>query len=197
MLGLIGLLLGVAVKRLGLLCVGTLLLAGCAGGAPDAAPSAPSEAPSTPAGPVVTGPGTYAYEAGGASVEVTLPGVADTTVAGVVALAKAPKPVYVSVVVDNRKGAAAVMPSEVAAYTVSGSKVTYEAAYKYLDTLDDSKMSVEDGNKVIAAYNKVNDPVSVGETRTVTMVGTKPLPKDIVRVTVADAYGDETEATKR
>jgi hypothetical protein len=177
--------------------VGTLLLAGCAGGAPAAAPSALSEAPSTPAGPVVTGPGTYAYEAGGALIEVTLPGVADTTVAGVVALAKAPKPVYVSVVVDNRKGAAEVMPSEVNAYTVSGSKVVYEAAYKYLNSVDDSKMSVEDGNKVIAAYNKVNDPVSIGETRTVTMVGTKPLPEDIVRVTVADSYGDETEATKK
>jgi hypothetical protein len=123
--------------------------------------------------------------------------VADTTVAGVVALAKAPKPVYVSVVVDNRKGAAEVMPAEVNAYTVSGSKVVYEAAYKYLNSVDDSKMSVEDGNKVIAAYNKVNDPVSIGETRTVTMVGTKPLPEDIVRVTVADAYGEETEAVKK
>jgi len=134
---------------------------------------------------------------GGAAIEVALPGRADPVVAGVVALAKAPKPVYVSVVVDNRKGATDVMPAEVTAYTVAGTKVVYEAAYKYLNAVDDSKMSVEDGNKVIAAYNKVNNPVSIGETRTVTMVGIEPLPEGIVRVTVSDAYGDETQATKK
>jgi hypothetical protein len=146
---------------------------------------------------VVTGLGTYTYEVGGAIGSITLPGTADAVVGGAVALAKAPKPVYVTVTVDNRAGEAEVMPAEVAAYTVSGERVVYEAAYKYLNTIDDSKMSVEDGNKIIAAYNKVNDPISVGESKTVTMVGTKPLPEDIVRVTVADAYGDETEAVKK
>jgi len=183
------------VKRVVVACVGMLLLAGC--GAPSAAPSAPVEAPSTSVGPVVTGPGTYAYEVGGAVGTVALPGVVDADVAGVVALARAPKPVYVSVVVDNRKGAAEVMPAEVAAYTVDGSKVVYEAARTYLNTIDDSKMSIEDGNKVIAVRNKLLDPVSVGETRTVTMLGTKPIPEDIVKVTVSDAYGDETQATKK
>jgi hypothetical protein len=126
-----------------------------------------------------------------------LPGAVDADVAGVVALAKAPKPVYVSVTVDNRKGADEVMPAEVSAYTVDGSKVVYEAARTYLNTIDDSKMSIEDGNKVIAVRNGLLDPVSVGETRIVTMVGTKPLPADIVRVTVADAYGEEIEAVKK
>jgi hypothetical protein len=146
---------------------------------------------------VVSGLGAYSYEARGAVGTVTLPGVADADVAGAVALAKAPKPVYVTIAVDNRKGEADQAPSEVAAYTVDGTKVVYQAASKYLGTLDDSKLSIEDGNKIIAAYNKALDPVTIGESRTVTMVGTKPLPADIVRVTVADAYGDEIEAVKK
>lgn len=183
-------------KRLGLLCVGTLVLSGCASGSsePVGAASSASEAPS---GPVITGLGEYAYEASGAIGTVTLPGVAHADVAGAVALAKAPKPVYVSIALDNRKGEADQIPSEVAAYTVDGAKVVYLSADKYVDSLDDSALSVTDGNKLIAAYNKLNEPVSIGESRTVTMVGTDPLPEDIVRVTVADAYGDEIEATKK
>jgi hypothetical protein len=146
---------------------------------------------------VVTGLGAYTFEVGGATGTITLPGVVDADVAGVVALAKAPKPVYVSVAVDNRKGAAEVMPAEVAAYTVSGEKVVYEAARTFLSSVDDSKMSVEDGNKVIAVRNKLLDPVTIGESRTVTMVGAKPLPEDIVKVTVSDAHGDEIEAAKK
>jgi hypothetical protein len=128
---------------------------------------------------------------------VSLPGVADADVAGAVAIAKAPKPVYVSVAVDNRNGSADLMPGAVNAYTVDGTKVSHEAAYQYLNTLDDASLPVAEGNKIIAAYNKVNDPVSIGESRTVTMVGTVPVPEDIVRVTVADAYGEEVQATKR
>jgi hypothetical protein len=105
--------------------------------------------------------------------------------------------VYVSVAVDNRNGASDVMPGAVNAYTVDGAKVSYQAAYQYLGTLDDASLPVAEGNKIIAAYNKVNDPVSIGESRTVTMVGTQPVPEDIVRVTVADAYGEEVQATKR
>jgi len=103
----------------------------------------------------------------------------------------------VTVAVDNRNGQADQVPSAVTVYTVAGTKVIYESAAKYLNAIDTSKMSIEDGNKVIAAYNKINDPVTIGESRTVTMVGTEPLPGDIVRVTVADAYGDETEAAKK
>lgn len=181
-------------KLLGLLCVGTLLLAGCASGGSGEPVGA---APSAPSGPAVSGLGTYAYEVGGAIGTIAMPGAVDADVAEVVALAKAPKPVYVTVTVDNRKGANEVMPSEVSAYTVDGSKVVYEAARTYLNTIDDSKMSIADGNKVIAVRNGLLGPVSVGETRTVTMVGTTPLPVDIVRVTVSDAYGDEIEATKK
>jgi hypothetical protein len=145
---------------------------------------------------VVSGPGEYSFEVGGASGVVSLPGKPDADVAGAVAVAKAPKPVYVSVAVDNRNGSADLMPGAVNAYTVDGTKVSYQAAYQYLNTLDDGSLPVEDGNKIIAAYNKVNDPVSIGESRTVTMVGTQPVPEDIVRVTVADAYGEEVQATK-
>ena len=168
-------------------------MVGCSAPSSSVEPSAPV----TSSGPAVSGPGEYAFEVGGASGVVSLPGTPDADVAGAVAVAGAPEPVYVSVVVDNRNGAAEVMPGAVNAYTVDGTKITYQAAYQYLNTLDDSSLPVEDGNKIIAAFNKVNDPVSVGESRTVTMVGTEAVPTDIVRVTVADAYGDEVQATKR
>ena len=171
------------------------MLAGCAGGG--ASNETAGAASNTPPGPVVTGLGTYSYEVGGATGKVTLPGTADPVVAGAVALVKAPTPVYVTVAVDNRSGSADQVPSAVSVYTVAGEKVVYESAAKYLNGIDDSKLSVADGNKIIAAYNKANDPVSIGESRTVTMAGTKPLPEDIVRVTVSDAYGDETDAAKK
>ena len=182
-------------KRLSLLCVSVLALAGCSAGG---SAVAPSEVPvsATPSGPVITGQGVYLATVGGASLEVSLPGAPDDVVAGAVAVAKAPKPVYVSVVVDNRNGDAQVMPDVVHVYTVDGAKVSYDAGYKYLNTLDDASLPVAEGNKIIAAFNKVNDPVSVGESRTVTMVGSEPLPDDIVTVTVADAYGEEVQATK-
>ena len=186
---------GVAVKRLGLLCVGALMLGGCAAGA-SATGGGPVAASSAPAGPVVTGLGVYAYEAGGALVKVTLPGTSDPVLSEALTLTGAPEPVYVTVAVDNRNGAADQAPTEVVAYTVAGTKVVYVSASKHLNGLDTSKLSIADDNKVIAAYNKLNDPVTIGESRTVTMVGTEPLPADIVRVTIADAYGAEVEATK-
>jgi hypothetical protein len=141
--------------------------------------------------------GEYGFEVAGAIGSVTLPGEADSMVGEAIALAKAPAPVYVSVSVDNRQGTQDATLGEVNAYTVAGKKLTYKSADKYLDSLDTSALSIEDDNKIIAAYNKLNDPVSIGESKTVTVVGTEPLPEDIVRVTIADAYGDETEATKK
>jgi len=176
-----------------LLSVGVLALTGCSASSSSVEPSAPV----TSSGPAVSGPGEYVFEVGGASGVVSLPGTPDVDVAGAVAITGAPEPVYVSVAVDNRNGAAEVMPGAVNAYTVDGTKITYQAACQYLNTLDDASLPVEDGNKIIAAFNKVNDPVSVGESRTVTMVGTEVVPDDIVRVTVADAYGDEVQAAKR
>ena len=175
--------------------MGTLVLGGCAAGGGAVEPV--GSASSTPSGPVVSGLGSYSYDVAGASGVVTLPGTSDPAVAGAVALTKLPKPVYVTVAVDNRNGQADQVPSAVTVYTVTGTKVIYESAAKYLNAINTSKMSIEDGNKIIAAYNKINDPVTIGESRTVTMVGTEPLPGDIVRVTVADAYGDETEAAKK
>jgi len=134
---------------------------------------------------------------GGAVGEVTLPGKPDAVLSEALTLAKAPEPVYVTVAVDNRNGTADQVPSAVTAYTVAGTKVVYVSASKHLDGLDTSKVSIPDDNKIIAAYNKLNDPVNIGESRTVTMVGTDPLPADIVRVTVSDAYGAEVEATKK
>lgn len=180
-------------KRLGVLCVGVLVLAGCSG-APEVVPES---APSTPTGPVVTGLGVYSYEVSGALGVVTLPGTADVVLSDAVALANAPVPVYLSLAVDNRKGASPQWPAAVTAYTVAGSKVVYVAASKYLNGLDTSALSIPDDNKIVAAYNKLNDPVTVGESRTVTMVGTEPLPADIVRVTVSDAHGGEVEAVKK
>jgi len=154
-------------------------------------------AASTPTGPVVTGLGEYGFEVAGATGKVTLPGEAEPTVGEAIALAKAPEPIYVSVAVDNRQGTSDVLPVEVNVYTVAGNKVTYKSAEMFLKGLDTSALPIEDDNKIIAVINSVNDPVAIGESRDVTMVGTEPLPEDIVRVTVADAYGDETQATKK
>lgn len=184
---------GFPLKRFVLLSVGVLALVGCSSSSSSVEPAPVS----SPVGPVVTGPGEYVFDLGGAVGVVSLPGTADVDVAGAVAVAGVPAPVYVSVSVDNRNGASPVMPGAVNAYTVDGTKVTYQAAYQYLGALDDASLPVEDGNKIIAAFNKVNDPVSVGESRTVTMVGNQPVPADVVRVAVADAYGDEVQAAKQ
>lgn len=193
---------GFVVRGVAVLGVCGLLVVGCAGPVEDASvASAPSASPSVSAsasGPVVTGLGSYGFVVGGTSGVVSLPGTSDPRLSEALTIAGAgPAPVSVSVEVDNRQGAADVHVDAVSVYTADGGRFTYLSAHKFLDSVDITGLDTDAHNRVIAAYNVLNDPVRVGESRSVTMAGTDPLPADIVRVTVSDAYGDETQATKQ
>ncbi|RJU01986.1 hypothetical protein D6T65_05035 [Arthrobacter frigidicola] len=127
---------------------------------------------------------------------VSLPGAADQQITDAAALVDVEGLTFATMELDNRNGEADLLPLEVNAYTVDGVEVQFMSAEMFLKGLNVDALETEQYNEMIDLTNSLNEPVSVGESRTVTFVSETPLPDDIVRVAVTpDSYAEPVEAS--
>lgn len=190
-------------KRLAVLCVGTLMLTGCAGGSTPTAQT-PVTSPADVSGPTETAsptptimkPGSFTFEnATGAKGTLTVPAKPVAEIEKLRALAPgAPKVTYLTVHVDNRQGTEAVNMYGVSIFTPAGEELKYTNADQYIDTIRPGDAPAEIYNQFIEASNKHMEMANPKGVKDFVLTG-PAVPAEITGITVySTGISDPVEA---